>query len=786
MKTKGAKLILLIMIFTLSLSLLAGVVSRAEGAGTSSANATSTGRRVSDYNGKRVGVLAGTMNDTFVIKALPDAKLSYYNNISDMIAALEADKVDCIAGDEPVLSMAASENDRLELLDESLQDYDLGAIFPKTQKGEKLLSEFNEFLTKLKASGELDEIYVKWKTGPEEKKTLPDYSNFPAPNGMLTMATEGSYPPLDYFRGTEIVGAEVDLAARFCEAYGYGLKIEAMNFDGVLASAQTGKADFGLACITISEERKQSLNFSVPYYKASSLLMVLKDGASGGSSALKPEFTKFSELSGKTVSMLTGAPFEELVKEKAPGVSNFTFFNSMPDMTQALKTKKTDAILMNNAVNQLALNRNSDLALFPQSLKDSAFGIAFAKGDKRRDEWQKAFDSIPKDEIEVAWKKWTGADDSIKDLPQQDWPGAKGTVSVAVCDTLEPMSYIGKDNELRGFDLEIILMVAKKLDYKVEFTGMEFSAVLAAVQSGKADMGGGSIIISPERAEAVDFLEYYPASFQLVVRAVNSQNLTGNSFFDSIRESFIKTFIREDRWKLFVEGIITTLVITLLSMLFGTLLGFWVFLLCRNGNPVANIITKICLWIVRGMPAVVLLMVLYFIVFGSVQISGIAVAVIGFTLTFGAAVIGLLKMGVGAIDNGQYEAAYALGYSNRKTFFKIILPQALRHVLPSYKGEVVSLIKATAIVGYIAVQDLTKMGDIVRSRTYEAFFPLIAVTIIYFVLEWLVGLIISRISVDINPKRRRPEKILKGIKETGDGSLSPLSQLKGVNTNDQN
>ena len=98
----------------------------------------------------------------------------------------------------------------------------------------------------------------------------------------------------------------------------------------------------------------------------------------------------------------------------------------------------------------------------------------------------------------------------------------------------------------------------------------------------------------------------------------------------------------------------------------------------------------------------------------------------------------------------------------------------------------VSLIKATAIVGYIAVQDLTKMGDLVRSRTYEAFFPLIAVTIIYFVLEWLVGLIISRISVDINPKRRRPEKILKGIKETGDGSLSPLSQLKGVKTNDQN
>ena len=160
---------------------------------------------------------------------------------------------------------------------------------------------------------------------------------------------------------------------------------------------------------------------------------------------------------------------------------------------------------------------------------------------------------------------------------------------------------------------------------------------------------------------------------------------------------------------------------------------------------------------------VVLLMILFYIVFGDVSISGIAVAVIGFTLSFGASVYGLLKIGVGAIDNGQYEAAYALGYSNRRTFFKIIFPQAIPHVLPAYKGEIVGLIKATAIVGYIAVQDLTKMGDIVRSRTYEAFFPLIAVSIIYFVIEAVIGSFVNRISVNFDPKRRKPSDILKGV-----------------------
>ncbi len=487
----------------------------------------------------------------------------------------------------------------------------------------------------------------------------------------------------------------------------------------------------------------------------------------GEAAAGRPELTEFSDLSGKTVSMLTGAPFEELVKSRAPDVGSFTFFNTTPDMIQALKTHKTDAFLMNNAVGQLVLNRSPELVLFPQNLQDGEFGIAFAKGDARRDEWQDAFDAIPKTEIRKAWDKWTGADESIKSLPEQVWAGSNGTVRVAACDTLEPMSYVGGDGRLRGFDLEVILMAARELDVKVEFTGMEFSAILAAVQSGKADLGAGSIIITEERAEAVDFLEYYPAAFVLVVRkeaASGTGGAAAHSIPEGIRDSFERTFIREGRWKLFAGGVGTTMLITLLSILFGTVLGFALFMLCRRGSPAANRITRFCLWLVQGMPMVVLLMILYYIVFGSVSISGILVAVIGFTLTFGSSVYGLLKMGVGAVDSGQYEAACALGYSDRRSFFRIILPQALPHVLPSYRGEIVGLIKATAIVGYIAVQDLTKMGDIVRSRTYEAFFPLIAVTVIYFVLEGLTGALINRITAGLDPKRRKASEVLKGVR----------------------
>ena len=726
-----------------------------------------------DIDGKRIGVLTGTISGRLVETRLPNAQVNYFNTQTDSLAALKTGKIDAWCTDEPIIRFMKIECPELLILDEYLAESNLAAIFPKTEAGQALCSQYNDFLDALWADGTMAEIDNVWFGAEDAKRTAMDYESLPATNGTLHMAADLTQPPFTYMKDNRAVGYDIDVAARFCQEYGYGLVIEPMSFDGVLAAVQSGKCDFASSCITITEERAESVLFSVPNYYGGIAMAVLKaQGSANVAYTTQPEYTEFSDLSGKTVSMLTGAPFEELVKSKAPDVGEFTSFNSTPDILLALKSGKTDAFLINNAIATLAVNRDPELALFPQNLQDGAFGLAFEKGDPRRDAWQAAFDAIPREAIEAAWEKWTGADESVKVLPEQDWPGANGTVRVAACDTLEPMSYMGGDGALKGFDLEVILMIAREMDVRVEFTGMEFAAILSSVQSGKADIGAGSIIITEERAQAVDFVEYYPAAFVLIVRAQQAEaeeataagEVEDMSTQSGIAASFNKTFIREGRWKLFLDGVLTTLLITVLTILFGTLLGFMVFMLCRNGNPVANLVTRFCLWLVQGMPGVVLLMILYYVIFGSVAISGIAVAVIGFTLTFGAAVFGLLKMGVGAVDGGQYEAAYALGYSNRRTFFRIILPQALPHVLPAYKGEIVGLIKATAIVGYIAVQDLTKMGDIVRSRTYEAFFPLIAVTVIYFVLEGLIGFLVSRLSVGFNPKRRKPADILKGVK----------------------
>jgi polar amino acid transport system substrate-binding protein len=137
------------------------------------------------------------------------------------------------------------------------------------------------------------------------------------------------------------------------------------------------------------------------------------------------------------------------------------------------------------------------------------------------------------------------------------------------------------------------------------------------------------------------------------------------------------------------------------------------------------------------------------------------VGIFAFSLEFANTVAGLLNTGILAVDKGELEAAQALGYSKWQTFLKITFPQAARQMSSQYNGAIIGLIKGTSVVGYITVQDLTKVGDLIRSRTYEAFFPLIAVAVIYFILEYIIITVVKKFEIQLDPKHR-PRKI-KGV-----------------------
>ena len=707
--------------------------------------------------GRKIGVAADTADDLLVKEYFPRAEVEYFNDNITAFTAVSQGKLDGYLYGRIYMETALRNGlTGLRILQGSVGEGNTAAIAISPQtKIPDLQGKINAFLKEIREDGTLEDIHSRWLY--QEKYDMPEIPVPETSDLHLVVGTTGSSLPFSFYEGTELTGHDVEIARRLAAWLGASLEFKVYDFNGIVAAALGGDVDCIISNLYVTPERKESIAFSDPTYVTELSVMVRDTGSP------QPELKTFGDLGGRTVSMVTGAPFEEMIRSKNPDVKEFTFYNTFPDILLALKTGKTDAGLANNAIAALAVNRDHDLMVFPEPLQESVFGFAFAKGDPDLARWQAAFDRIPEETKEALWNKWTGADMSVKQLPDQDWPGKNGTVTAAVCDTLEPMSYLGEGGRPVGFDEEMLLLTARELDVHVEFKGMEFAAVLSSVQSGRAKIGLGSIIVTPERQESVDFLNYYPAAFVLVVRAVQGQP-EGSSFLSGIRSSFRKTFIDEGRYRMFLQGIITTILITVFSVIFGTLLGFGIYMACRRGNPAANAVTRFCTWLVQGLPAVVLLMVLYYIVFSQVAVSGAVVSVIAFTLVFAAGVHGLLQTGVGVIDKGQTEAAYALGYSDTKTFFKVILPQVLPHIMPAYRGEITAIIKATAIVGYIAVQDLTRTGDLIRSRTYEAFFPLFAVAAIYLILEAVMTALVKRIQIRTDPRHRSREEILKGVK----------------------
>jgi His/Glu/Gln/Arg/opine family amino acid ABC transporter permease subunit len=212
---------------------------------------------------------------------------------------------------------------------------------------------------------------------------------------------------------------------------------------------------------------------------------------------------------------------------------------------------------------------------------------------------------------------------------------------------------------------------------------------------------------------------------------------------DSFLDKLYDTFIFEDRWKYLVNGLKTTLIITVFAVMIGMVLGFLVAIIRathdRTGRfKIMNLICKLYLTVIRGTPVMVQLLIIYYVIFASVRIDKVFVGILAFGINSGAYVAEIVRSGIMSIDKGQFEAGASLGLNYSKTMKHIILPQAFKNVLPALANECIVLLKETSVAGYIALEDLTKGGDIIRSITYEPFLPLLAVAIVYLVI--VVGL----------------------------------------------
>lgn len=219
---------------------------------------------------------------------------------------------------------------------------------------------------------------------------------------------------------------------------------------------------------------------------------------------------------------------------------------------------------------------------------------------------------------------------------------------------------------------------------------------------------------------------------------------------EKFSQDFYQNFIKDDRWKYIVDGLGNTIKITFFAVLVGILLGFLVAVVRstyeKTGKlKLLDLLCKVYLTVIRGTPVLIQLMIIYFVVFGSVRIDKVLVSVLAFGINSGAYVAEIFRGGIMSIDNGQFEAGRSLGFSYPQTMFYIIMPQAFKNVLPALGNEFIVLLKETSVAGYIAVQDLTKGADIIRSRTYSAFMPLMAAAVIYLVMVMIFTYFVQRL-----------------------------------------
>ena len=218
--------------------------------------------------------------------------------------------------------------------------------------------------------------------------------------------------------------------------------------------------------------------------------------------------------------------------------------------------------------------------------------------------------------------------------------------------------------------------------------------------------------------------------------------------FEELKSQFILNFITEDRWLSLFKGLEVTLVITFFAVILGFVLGFSVAVV-RNiydntkRLKFLNFICNIYLTVIRGTPVVVQLLIIYFVIFSSMRVRKSVAAILAFGINSGAYQAEIFRSGINSVPKGQMEAGRSLGFNYAQTMIFIIMPQAIKNILPTLANEFIVLMKETSVAGYIALEDLTKAGDVIRSRTYSAMMPFLAVALLYLIMVMLFSYLVK-------------------------------------------
>ncbi|MFO7602076.1 MAG: ABC transporter permease subunit [Candidatus Desulfacyla sp.] len=714
--------------------------------------------------GKTFAVPTGTVADQFVYRRFPDAKIEYYNSALDCALAVQSGKADAAIYDEPILKNIAAKNEGLIVLPELLEVDNYG--FAVQIENIPLKTAIDETLAELKSNRAYDDMLKRWfpvRGAPAPMPTI----ELSGSNGILRFGTAAVTEPMSFYDvDRNIVGFDVELAIRVAFKLNKKIEITDMEFGALLPALISGKVDMIGAGLSITEERAKKVLFSESYYP-SGIAAVVKGNAPLPASLPARKMKTVDDVEDKTIGVLLGSVYDTYVTRTYPK-ANILQYQSISDLLMALKSGKIDVTYYDQVSVPEILKVNPDLGILARDIFSIPIGAGFNRDDDTLREQFNAFlkeirsNGVYQDMVTRWMEKGT------MDMPVIESPKTNGVLRTGVVNDVGMPFGLVRDGRLIGFDIELSSRFAAYTGREYVPVPLQFGSLISSISTNKIDIITASMSITEERSRMIDFSDpYYESGVSLIARkdAMDPSVAGANEglgprkpFLERVSDSFYSNIILEKRYQLILDGLQVTILISIFSAVLGTLLGGLICFMRMSRLKILSVTAGLYISLLRGTPVLVLLMIIYYIVFASIHINPILVSIIAFALNFGAYVSEMFRTSIQSIDSGQKEAGIAGGFTRVQTFIHIIAPQALRHLLPVYKGEFISLVKMTSIVGYIAVQDLTKASDIIRSRTFDAFFPLLMAAVIYLVITWLLTRALSYIEISVAPKRKHVVK----------------------------
>lgn len=489
-------------------------------------------------------------------------------------------------------------------------------------------------------------------------------------------------------------------------------------------------------------------------------------------------WTKPDDLTHARFVVMTGSAYDAVIRKRFPDAER-VYVSTWSDETMLVSLGKADALVRENSSIRILQEEYPDLVPMKEPVWELDAHWCTLKTEKGRkicrevDNFISELQKEDPDILRKIYEKWENPETAPDHVDKYPMTGEyQGKLRIVTSLDWEPVCF-QKGNNACGYMIELAERFCAFAGYEPVFEYVDVQSAMAGFEAGRYDLFGYGMEYTEEAAETY----YYTVPLlvepvYIVVRWENyalaqgpaSEKASGSAverFCSRLWASIEKNFIREDRWKLILSGLRVTVLLSVFSAVLGTVLGALICALRMSPRLYPEAFARIYIKVLQGTPIVMLLMILYYIVFGKSDLSAFWVCVLGFSMDFSAYASEIFRSSIEAVPPGQAMAAKALGFKPHRAFIRVVLPQAMIHIVPVYMGQIISTVKLTSVAGYISVEDLTRVSDIIRSRTYEAFFPLIFTAVVYFLVASLLTSLLKLAEKRIDPMQR-PRRI-KGV-----------------------